>query len=88
MLENIFAPYSDWGLLILRLGLGIVMIAHGWPQLNPGGPMGGPAGVAGFFKQLGDHCPYSLPGWSPCWRRPAPCCSSSAWGRASWLWRS
>jgi uncharacterized membrane protein YphA (DoxX/SURF4 family) len=57
MLENIFAPYSNWGLLILRLGLGIVMIAHGWPKLNPGGPMGGPAGVAGFFKQLGVPLP-------------------------------
>jgi hypothetical protein len=29
MLENIFAPFSDWGLLILRAALGIVMIAHG-----------------------------------------------------------
>jgi uncharacterized membrane protein YphA (DoxX/SURF4 family) len=29
MLENIFAPFSDWGLLILRVALGIVMIAHG-----------------------------------------------------------
>ena len=29
MLENIFAPFSDWGLLILRAALGIVMMAHG-----------------------------------------------------------
>lgn len=57
MLENIFAPFSDWGLLILRLALGIVMIAHGWPKLNPNGPMKGPAGVAGFFKQLGVPLP-------------------------------
>ena len=57
MLENIFSPISDWGLLILRLGLGIVMIAHGWPKLNPNGPMKGPAGVAGFLKQLGIPLP-------------------------------
>jgi hypothetical protein len=29
MLEDIFAPYSDWGLLILRLGVGIIMLVHG-----------------------------------------------------------
>ena len=57
MRENIFSPISDWGLLILRLGLGIVMIAHGWPKLNPNGPMKGPAGVAGFLKQLGIPLP-------------------------------
>ena len=39
MLESIFAPYSGIGLLILRLALGIVMIAHGWPKLNPNGPI-------------------------------------------------
>jgi putative oxidoreductase len=57
MLESIFAPYSDWGLLILRVALGIVMIAHGWPKLNPNGPMKGPAGFAGFLKQLGVPLP-------------------------------
>ena len=57
MLESIFAPYSDWGLLVLRLGLAIVMIAHGWPKLNPNGPMKGLPGVAGFFKQAGIPLP-------------------------------
>lgn len=57
MLENIFAPFSDWGLVILRLALGITFIIHGWPKLNPNGPMKGPAGVAGFFKQLGIPLP-------------------------------
>ena len=50
MLENIFAPYSDLGLLILRVGLGVVFLAHGWPKINPNSPMHGVAGVAGFFK--------------------------------------
>ena len=57
MLESVFAPLSSWGLLILRLGLGAVFFAHGWPKINPNGPMKGPAGVAGFFKQLGIPLP-------------------------------
>jgi len=56
MLESIFAPFSDWGLLILRLGMGIIFLAHGWPKL-PGGPMGGPAGFGGFLKQMGVPLP-------------------------------
>jgi putative oxidoreductase len=57
MLENIFAPYGAVGLLILRIGVGLVMLAHGWPKLNPSSPMGGLPGVAGFFKQLGIPVP-------------------------------
>jgi len=57
MLENFLAPYSDVGLLILRIGVGLVMLAHGWPKLNPSGPMGGVSGVGGFFKQLGIPVP-------------------------------
>jgi len=57
VLESIFAPLSDWGLLVLRLGLGVVFFAHGWPKLNPNGPMKGIPGVAGFFKQAGIPLP-------------------------------
>ena len=60
MLENIFAPYSDWGLVILRVGIGILMLFHGWPKLNPNGPMKGPAGFAGFLKQQGVPLPTLL----------------------------
>lgn len=59
MLESIFAPFSDWGLLILRLGMGIIFLAHGRPKL-PGGPMGGPAGFGGFLKQMGVPLPTFL----------------------------
>ena len=52
MLENIFAPYTDLGPLILRLGLGLVMLAHGLPKINPNSPMKGIAGMEGFLKQL------------------------------------
>jgi putative oxidoreductase len=57
MLENIFAPFDDWGLLILRLALAIVMVVHGWPKLDPNGPMKGPAGMGGFLKQMGVPLP-------------------------------
>src|SRR5260370_35921403 len=53
MLENLFAPYSNVGLLILRVGLAVVFIAHGWPKINPNSPFKGIAGVTGFFKQMG-----------------------------------
>src|SRR5207247_11125835 len=53
MLEHFFSPLSDWGPLILRLALGILFPFHGWMKLNPKGPMKGPAGFAGFLKQLG-----------------------------------
>lgn len=32
-----FTP-RDWGLLILRLGLGITLLAHGYPKFFDGGP--------------------------------------------------
>lgn len=62
MLETLFAPISDWGLLILRLGLGAVFMVHGWAKLKPKGPMGGPAGFIGFLKQLGVPLPVFF-GW-------------------------
>ncbi|MGH2605361.1 MAG: DoxX family protein [Anaerolineales bacterium] len=62
MLETLFAPISDWGLLVLRLGLGAVFTVHGWAKLNPKGPMGGPAGFIGFLKQLGVPLPAFF-GW-------------------------
>lgn len=52
MVESILAPVGDWGLLVLRVAVGVVFIAHGWPKLNPARPMGGPAGFAGGLKQM------------------------------------
>jgi len=62
MLENIFSPYSDWGLLILRVGMGIIFIVHGWPKLNPNSPMKGPAGFGSSLKQMGVPLPLFF-GW-------------------------
>lgn len=62
MLENIFSPYSDWGLFILRLAAGIIFLVHGWPKLNPNSPMKGPAGFGGFLKQMGVPMPIFF-GW-------------------------
>lgn len=57
MLESIFAPGNDWGLLILRVALGIIFPFHGWLKLNPNGPSKGPAGFAAFLKQMGVPLP-------------------------------
>ena len=62
MLDAIFAPMADLGLLILRIGLGITFLPHGWMKLNPNGPTKGRAGVGGFLKQLGVPLP-GLFGW-------------------------
>lgn len=62
MLEALFAPVTDWGLLVLRLGLASVFMVHGWAKLNPKGPIGGPAGFIGFLKQLGVPWPAFF-GW-------------------------
>lgn len=57
MLDAIFAPFNDVGLLILRLAVGLIFIIHGWPKLNPNSPMQGPAGFAGFLRQMGIPLP-------------------------------
>lgn len=61
-MESIFAPVQDWGLLILRVGLGLIFPFHGWLKLNPSGPAKGPAGFAGWLKQMGVPLP-SLLAW-------------------------
>jgi len=63
MLDNIFSPYSNWGLVILRLAMGIIFLVHGWPKLNPNSPMKGPAGFGGFLKQMGIPLPIFF-GWA------------------------
>lgn len=62
MLETLFAPYTDVGLLILRVGLALVFVAHGWPKMKPGSAIGGPAGFIGFLRQQGVPLPLLL-GW-------------------------
>jgi len=52
----------DWGLLILRVGLGVIFPFHAWLKLNPSGPSKGPAGFIGFLKQQGVPLP-GLLGW-------------------------
>lgn len=62
MLETLFAPISDVGLLILRVGLALVFVGHGWPKMKPGSAMGGPSGFIGFLRQQGVPLP-ALLGW-------------------------
>ncbi len=57
MLANMFAPYSNLGPLILRIGLALVFLAHGWPKLNPNSPMKGVIGFSAGLKQMGVPLP-------------------------------
>ncbi len=40
----------NWGLLVLRCGLGLIMVAHGWNHIFGGGKI---TGTAGWFDSLG-----------------------------------
>lgn len=57
MLESVFSPISDWGLLILCLAMGITFLVHGWPKLNPNSPMKGTTGFAAGLTQMGVPLP-------------------------------
>jgi putative oxidoreductase len=51
MVEQLFVPLAGVGELILRLTIALVFWPHGWQKLK------GPAGFAGFLKQLGVPAP-------------------------------
>jgi len=40
-------PFAPYGMLLLRLGLGLIMASHGWQKIQ------NPAGTAGFFGSQG-----------------------------------
>jgi putative oxidoreductase len=52
MLENLFAPWTGVGELVLRLALGVTFFAHGREKIE------NPAGFAGFLRQI--HVPAPL----------------------------
>ena len=60
MINELFAPFHDLAILILRLFVGVIFIVHGWPKLNPRSPMKGVAGFGGFLKQMGVPLPMFL----------------------------
>src|SRR5258708_13310851 len=51
MLDQLFAPFTGFGELLLRLTVGIVFLPHGWQKMK------GPSGFAGFLRQLGVPVP-------------------------------
>ncbi len=53
MLENTLLSPLGWGLLILRLTLGIVFFAHGWMKFDPNGPIKSPTNFGAWLKQIG-----------------------------------
>ncbi len=54
MLDTALAQFSDVGLLILRVTVGIIFILHGYPKMPfPNSPMGGPKGFGAGLAQMG-----------------------------------
>lgn len=53
---NQSAAVRSWGPLILRLGVGVTFIMHGYPKLFPAGP----AGFAGLLRNLAFPAPEVL----------------------------
>jgi putative oxidoreductase len=53
MFVSVFSPYAIWGLLILRVAVGVVFLMHGIAKINPNGPTKGPSGFIGWLKSIG-----------------------------------
>ena len=45
--KKLISPYQDWGLLVLRIALGVIFIVHGWGKLFGHAP-----GMEGFTMML------------------------------------
>ena len=58
MLDNQVKKYAAWGMLLLRLGMGIIFVVHGVGKLFNLGPAAlGIPGTASFFAGLGIPLP-------------------------------
>ncbi len=57
MLIQELADYSDWGVLALRVAVGIIFFVHGWPKLTQARMMG--TGMA----QMSSMSPAVMTGW-------------------------
>lgn len=53
MLLTFFGGLSDWGLLALRIMMGVVFIVHGWPKVNPASRIGGIPGWTQAMRRMG-----------------------------------
>ncbi|HET6401257.1 MAG TPA: DoxX family protein [Candidatus Kapabacteria bacterium] len=49
---------GNLGILLIRFELAAIFWIHGWPKLNPNGPMHGPRGFSEFLKSK--QVPYPL----------------------------
>lgn len=59
-MESLFGGAGDWGLLALRVALGIIFIYHGYSKLLKVPPIGGPGGLAKGLQTLGFPVPLFL----------------------------
>ncbi len=56
-MEALFGQAGGWGLLVLRIALGVVFIYHGYPKFFKVPPIGGAAGFAKFLGMMGIPIP-------------------------------
>jgi putative oxidoreductase len=56
-MEALFGQAGSWGLLALRIALGVVFIYHGYPKFFKVPPIGGAAGFAQFLRMMGIPAP-------------------------------
>jgi|DewCreStandDraft_3_1066083.scaffolds.fasta_scaffold01624_5 putative oxidoreductase len=56
-MEALFGQAGSWGLLVLRIALGVVFIYHGYPKFFKVPPIGGAAGFAQFLRMMGIPAP-------------------------------
>ncbi len=56
-MKSLFGGAGDWGLLALRIALGIIFIYHGYPKFFKVPPIGGVGGFAQGLKMMGIPAP-------------------------------
>ncbi len=56
-MENTGLGIGSLGILLIRFELAAIFWVHGWPKLNPNGPMHGPQGLSGFLASKGVPSP-------------------------------
>lgn len=60
MMESVFGGAGDWGLVILRIAVGVIFVIHGYSKFFKVPPVGGAANLAKFLGMMGIPAPLFL----------------------------